>query len=288
MSPKQFIQFIFSFVPILATIKQYRWRQYIFGDFVAGVTVGIMHVPQGIAYSFLVGVDPIYGLYSSFFPVLVYMLFGTSKHVSIGSFAVISLMTGTSRVRILKAIYTQFLQQRGFYIESAVEMGLKSINFKNLSTEVPFNLGNVSSIQVVTALTFCIGVVQVTNESLIELVFANRNKNHAGIFCSGLLRYNSTNKQANKRSFDLPLQLMLALLHVEFIASYMSDQLISGFSAGASVHVIFVQLDKVFQACYDSYSNQDKSLATRTERTRGIMRFCSISCCCKIAWNHSS
>lgn len=81
----------------------------------------------------------------------------------LGSYAVISLMTGTSRVRILKAIYIQFLQQRGFYIESAVEMGLKSINFKNLTTEVPFYLGNVSSIQVVTALTFCIGVVQVSN-----------------------------------------------------------------------------------------------------------------------------
>lgn len=59
-------------------------------------------------------------------------------------------------------IYAEFLQERGYYIENAVEMGLKSINFKNMTAEVPFRLGNVSSIQVVTTLTFCIGVVHVS------------------------------------------------------------------------------------------------------------------------------
>jgi MFS superfamily sulfate permease-like transporter len=42
----------------------------------------------GIAYAILTGVDPVYGLYSCFFGVLFYMLFGTSRHVSVGTMAV--------------------------------------------------------------------------------------------------------------------------------------------------------------------------------------------------------
>lgn len=58
------------------------------GDLIAGITVGIVHVPQGIAYAILTGVEPIYGLYTSFFGVLFYMIFGTSKHISIGWFLI--------------------------------------------------------------------------------------------------------------------------------------------------------------------------------------------------------
>ncbi|CAG5134604.1 unnamed protein product, partial [Candidula unifasciata] len=52
-------------------------------DIIAGLTVGIMHIPQGMAYALLAQLPPVYGLYTSFFPVLVYFLFGTSKHISV-------------------------------------------------------------------------------------------------------------------------------------------------------------------------------------------------------------
>ncbi|XP_028849254.1 solute carrier family 26 member 10 isoform X2 [Denticeps clupeoides] len=81
--------------PVLAWLPRYRLRTWILGDAVAGLTVGILHIPQGMAFALLTSVAPIYGLYTSFFPVVLYMLFGTGRHVSTGTFAVVSLMTGS-------------------------------------------------------------------------------------------------------------------------------------------------------------------------------------------------
>ena len=45
-----------------------------------------------MAYAILAGVDPVVGIYTAFFPVLVYVLMGTMPHVSMGTFAVISIL----------------------------------------------------------------------------------------------------------------------------------------------------------------------------------------------------
>nr|XP_015199919.1 PREDICTED: solute carrier family 26 member 10 [Lepisosteus oculatus] len=82
-------------VPIVSWLPRYRLKKWILGDAVAGLTVGILHIPQGMAFALLTSVAPIYGLYTSFFPVVLYMLFGTGRHVSTGTFAVVSLMTGS-------------------------------------------------------------------------------------------------------------------------------------------------------------------------------------------------
>ncbi|XP_061684712.1 solute carrier family 26 member 10 isoform X3 [Syngnathoides biaculeatus] len=82
-------------VPIFSWLPGYRFKKCFLGDTIAGLTVGILHIPQGMAFALLTSVAPIFGLYTSFFPVIIYMIFGTGRHVSTGTFAVVSLMTGS-------------------------------------------------------------------------------------------------------------------------------------------------------------------------------------------------
>ncbi|XP_066865725.1 solute carrier family 26 member 10-like isoform X3 [Kogia breviceps] len=88
-------------LPPLRWLPHYRWRAWLLGDAVAGVTVGVVHVPQGMAFALLTSVPPVFGLYTSFFPVLIYTLLGTGRHLSTGTFAVLSLMTGSAVERLV-------------------------------------------------------------------------------------------------------------------------------------------------------------------------------------------
>lgn len=62
------------------------------GDLSAGLTVGVMLIPQGMAYAMLAGMPPIYGLYASTIPLIIYAVFGTSRQLAVGPVAVVSLL----------------------------------------------------------------------------------------------------------------------------------------------------------------------------------------------------
>ncbi|XP_017779233.1 PREDICTED: solute carrier family 26 member 10-like isoform X1 [Nicrophorus vespilloides] len=85
---------LYSLIPVLEWLPKYEWKKNISYDILSGITVAIMHIPQGMAYGLLGNVPAITGLYMAFFPVLIYFVFGTSRHVSIGTFAIVCLMTG--------------------------------------------------------------------------------------------------------------------------------------------------------------------------------------------------
>ena len=57
-----------------------------------GFIVAVVHIPQSMGFALLASVRPVYGLYTSFWHVLLYFLFGASPHVSVGTMALISLM----------------------------------------------------------------------------------------------------------------------------------------------------------------------------------------------------
>ncbi|ORY32555.1 sulfate transporter family-domain-containing protein [Naematelia encephala] len=67
---------------------------WLVGDLIAGITVGMVLVPQSLSYAKIAELPAQYGLYSSFIGVLTYAFFATSKDVSIGPVAVMSLETG--------------------------------------------------------------------------------------------------------------------------------------------------------------------------------------------------
>lgn len=83
-----------QYFPAQQWLRDYR-KAWLNGDISAGITVGVMLVPQGMAYSLLAGLPPVYGLYASILPLVVYALLGTSRQLAVGPVAMVSLLTAT-------------------------------------------------------------------------------------------------------------------------------------------------------------------------------------------------
>ena len=80
-----------KYIPILEWLPNYK-KKNLSGDLSAGITVGVMLIPQGMAYAMLAGLKPIYGLYASTVPLILYAIFGTSRQLAVGPVAVVSLL----------------------------------------------------------------------------------------------------------------------------------------------------------------------------------------------------
>ncbi|VDO60670.1 unnamed protein product [Heligmosomoides polygyrus] len=146
--------------------------------------VAIVHVPQGLAYAILAGVNPVVGLYTSFFPVLAYMLFGTSRHSSIGTIAIVAIMTGSAVNKY------------------AVPSGV--INVTNVNASFPTR-SIVEPIEVTIVLSFAAGLTQI----------------------------------------------IIAVVGLDFVTTYFSEQVVDGFATAAAMHAMVAQL-KDITGIYDT------------------------------------
>ena len=131
-------------------------------DLVAGLTVGIILIPQGMAYAMIAGLPPVYGLYASLFPVLIYAFLGTSRQLAVGPVAMDSLLV-------------------------AAGLGALAIS------------GIENYIAMAFFLAFLVGTIQ----------------------------------------------LLLGLFRMGFLVNFLSKPVISGFTSGAAIIIIFSQLKKL-------------------------------------------
>jgi SulP family sulfate permease len=104
------------FLPILQWLPNYQ-RSWLSGDISAGVTVGIMLIPQGMAYAMIAGLPMEFGLYTALMPQVVYAILGTSRQLAVGPVAMDSLLVAAG----LGALKTSGMDE---YIALAVFLAL--------------------------------------------------------------------------------------------------------------------------------------------------------------------
>lgn len=142
-------------VPATRWLRHYRPREDLAGDVMSGLVIGVILVPQAIAYALLAGLQPIYSLYTSFYANLIYFLLGTSRHVSVGIFSLLCLMVGQ--------VVDRELQLAGFDpSQDGLGPGVNSSVLNSSASVLGQDCGrDCHAIRVATALTLVAGVYQV-------------------------------------------------------------------------------------------------------------------------------
>ncbi|MCR9278633.1 MAG: sulfate permease [Pseudomonadaceae bacterium] len=84
-----------SYLPLLGVLRGYR-RVDLPHDVIAGIVVGIITVPQAVAYAFIAGLPPQAGLYACLLPMIIYAILGSSRHLVVGPVAVAALMVAAA------------------------------------------------------------------------------------------------------------------------------------------------------------------------------------------------
>ena len=131
-----------TFLPMCKWLRQYDWKTTFAKDLIAGLTVGVMIVPQSMSYAKLAGLPVEYGLYSALMPVFAYSFFGTSRQLAVGPVALISLLLSTGIDTILSSrgvdendpsyetIYATIAVQISFLVGiTNIAMGLLQLGF---------------------------------------------------------------------------------------------------------------------------------------------------------------
>lgn len=95
-----------EYIPLYAQISDHKFSD--FGkDALAGITIGIVLIPQSMAYAVIAGLPPIYGLYGSLIPLLIYPFFASSRHLSIGPVALDMLILSSGLALLTDAAISE-------------------------------------------------------------------------------------------------------------------------------------------------------------------------------------
>ncbi len=81
--PTATLDYIVEKVPVAQWLPHYH-PKWIIQDVIAGITIGVMFIPQGLAYAKIATIPVEHGLYSCWIPSALYFFLGTSKGTSNG------------------------------------------------------------------------------------------------------------------------------------------------------------------------------------------------------------
>ncbi|XP_069847146.1 anion exchange transporter isoform X4 [Dipodomys merriami] len=129
-------------LPILEWAPHYNLKENLLPDIVSGVMLAVQQVTQGLAFAILSSVHPVFGLYGSLFPAIIYAIFGMGRHVATGTFALTSLISANA-------------------VERLVPQSSQNLTTHNHSSVLGFSDFEMQRIGVAAAVSFLAGVIQV-------------------------------------------------------------------------------------------------------------------------------
>lgn len=122
------MSFIKRISPLVEDLGSYSTSK-LWADVIAGLTVGVMFIPQAMAYAVLAGLPPIYGLYGGLLPLFLYAILGSSRHLSVGPVAVSAILIAEGISKIAEPLSPEFVS---FAILAALLIGLLQVLFSVL------------------------------------------------------------------------------------------------------------------------------------------------------------
>ncbi|XP_029389292.1 anion exchange transporter isoform X3 [Mus pahari] len=129
-------------LPILEWAPQYNLKENLLPDTVSGVMLAVQQVAQGMSFAMLSSVHPVFGLYGSLFPAIIYAIFGMGRHVATGTFALTSLISANA-------------------VERLVPQSSRNLTSQSNSSVLGLSEFELQRIGVAAAVSFLGGVIQI-------------------------------------------------------------------------------------------------------------------------------
>ncbi|CAF4014117.1 unnamed protein product [Adineta steineri] len=254
-TPAFFKRQLFKRIPFLDWIRHYNLKEWLVSDIVSGLTIGIVHIPQGLGYAILAGLPPVTGLYVSFFPVILYAFLGSSRHLSIGTFAVSSLM-------ILAAVNSR--------VGTLIPPGAITPTTSNITDDM-----NITNFEYTTDYPSSFG------ETLASMTTTMRSSS------SSNTRYLSNDPAQARIMVGAALALVaglihlaMAILHFGYVTVYLSDSIVQGFTTGCAIHIITSQIPPLLGIKIKTVNGQSKVIKSWIEIFKNIKYSNGATCIC--------
>lgn len=162
-----------NILPIIDWLGKYQ-KKWLKGDLMAGLTMGVMLIPQGMAYAMIAGLPPVYGLYTALVPIVLYALFGTARQLAVGPVAMDSLFVAATISTLSAAGEERYIE---LVLLLTCMVGLLQLIFGVLRLGV---LVNFLSKPIITGFTSAAAIIIAANQlkHLFRIPIARNNQLH--------------------------------------------------------------------------------------------------------------